>query len=93
MTSVPARIPQGFVPVDQVVDLRPLAQRSLLHKADQSISIGLRLGSDSRSIAGREPVGQGDQLHAVSDDFAIDLSGFHTGQPARALNDRQCGSR
>ncbi len=80
MSSVPASNPQGFVPVDQVVDLRPLTQRSLLHEADQSISMGLRLGRDGRSLSGREPVRQGDQLHAVSDDLAIDLSGFeHAG--------------
>ena len=88
--STQAAYPQRLVPVDQVVDLRPLPQRGFLHEAHQCISMGLRLGCDSRSLASSEPVGERGQLHAVADDFAVYLGGFeHDEQFAAAGTFRQ----
>lgn len=86
--STRAAHPQCLIPVDEVVDLPTLHQRGLFHQADQGIGMGLRLGGYGRSLAGRKPVGQGDQLHAVSDDFAVYVVGVEHGRSLHQVGAR-----
>ena len=66
--------PQRLVSVDQVVDRGALLQRRFFHQADQHIGMNLRFNGNLRALSRHKAIEQRDQLHAVPDNFAIDLS-------------------
>lgn len=79
MTSAGAAHPQRLIPINQAIDLRPLLQRCLFHQADESIGVILRFDGNSRSLASIVPARQRPELHAVSDEFAVDGGGLEHG--------------
>ena len=80
MTSVQAAHPQSLIPVNEVVDLRPLLHRSFFHEAHEGVGTILCFGPHCAPLPSGKPVGKGKQLQPVGHHFLVHHVPFaHTG--------------